>query len=537
MTSPPAIIIRTMADFDALPEDMQRKVKRQAKVQKARESVAGWAPIGPPTKHGRCILKPWQVNLTRRMEEVFRYVAENKAAQAKVKRVRIILVSAPPQVGKSESVSRRAPTWAMGALGLSVAVCSYAADLANGHSRAARRMMRSPEAIEVWPHLAEQSEQGDAKDTEKEWTVAPPTPKQASPEFISRGRKGLTGRDPDIIILDDMYEDANDYESSASRRQVDSFLRTAVMARLFERGGTVFDMGTRWGVHDTKGWWYARIAELEAAGLEVQVEEWRYPLKREAGKMDAMEDEREVGEYLTDTWDAAKEAGARVLYGRHHRAVLDCDPVEEDGGLYKLEHFEATYSEHPDIIARSCEATFLSADCAETQDGGDWTVLQRWGVKEGRAYWLGQRRGQWHEANVVLQVKDGRETWRTTGVLVEDTSSGKVVNTILEGKVPGLERVKVSGQGSKRARIRGTLALWRLGSVVVPSLDNAHTPWWHERDDAGLTIRDRMLALRGETEQMTGEVDDEADAATNFLRWWVGGGRKKPARMSRRRNF
>lgn len=503
-----------MPDLSAMSDEERRALRHALLLSEARESLAGWCEAGPPTELGPLRLYRWQRDCATRLEEAYRWAAVRDTSRT----IRIILIDALPQLGKSELVSRRGPVWGMATLGLSFGVASYAASLAEEHSIAARQLARSEQATAVWPHLARDTGRRQRQD---DWTVPVVDPEMPGARYLARGRDGaLTGRMVDVITLDDMYKDIGDYSSLASRREVDGFLRTSAAARLMERGGLLVDMGTRWGTQDTKAWWHAKVEEMRRLGLDVNFEHWSYPLR--ARENDTMG--REPGEYISDNWTPEKEAAARALYGEDHRAILDCDPVDPSGGLYKRDrHLCHHYDEPPSVARVLCRARYLSVDAAETEGGGDWTVVQEWGIRErdGKLLWLSQVRVQVDSLGVVRVVGAERDRARPNASLIENTSGGKVANAVLGGRVPGIVPVSVSGKGSKRDRIRGTLALWANGDVLVPRDLGDETAWYYGRDKDGLNVPDRLCMLRGERPDMRGEVDDEADAATIFLTHYI----------------
>lgn len=503
------------AIIDALTIEERREARRLVRLAQARTSLAAWCEAGPPTELGPMRLRPWQQDLAPRLDEAYAWLARRDDSRT----IRIILIDALPQVGKSEMVSRRGPAYAMARYGLSFGVASYGASLAEEHSIAARALLWSEEARTVFPHLAREHGRRQRQD---DWTMPVMDPKQPGARYLARGRDGaLTGRMVHGIVLDDMYKDIGDYSSLASRREVDGFLRTSVAARLMERGGLLIDMGTRWGTKDTKAWWYEKIGEMRDQGLAIQFEHWSYPLRAREG--DTMG--RPVGAYIDSNWTPEKEAAARIMYGADHRAILDCDPEDPSGGLFKRGvHLCHTYPEHPKIAAATCSATYLAVDTAETDGGGDWTVIQWWGVRGSQSLLLRQWRGQWGDREVVRQIGDAIQECRPTGTLIEATSAGKVALAVMRGHVPGLVSVPAAGQGSKRDRIKGTLLLYANGDVLFPDRHGDATAWMYQRDDAGQDLIDRLAALRGERPDMRGEVDDEADAATVFLRWRVDQG-------------
>jgi len=83
--------------------------------------------------------------------------------------------------------------------------------------------------------------------------------------------------------------------------------------------------------------------------------------------------------------------------------------------------------------------------------------------------------------------------------------------------------VPTSGRGSKRDQIQGTMSLWLRGLVRLPMPAN-DPGWCYTEDEDGLNLPTRLLRLRGDRPDMRGEVDDEADAACQFLRYRMESG-------------
>ena len=503
-----------MADLACDKKRAMEVLDEECRVIESRAGdIATWAESGPEGEYGPYRLRGWQRNLFERLGPVFA-----RAADPDDKYIEIILIDAIQQSGKSSAI-RRALAWFVAKYGLPVGFLSCNDNLAKEHTQGTKDVLRYEFATRAFPHLGDTPKDGQRKlkDAEHHFSVPNINPGRPPVQIQSAGRKaGLEGRPLAVVACDDLYSTIEDASSVANNRQVNGMLKSSALPRVQQFGGVIIDISTRKGATDSKAFWLGKAKELEAAGKTVRIQRWSYPLRGD-------EDFRYGSEgYLTEEWDQDKEDEQRILMGDDAVILLDGQDPADTAGLYRLRHFKHTYEEHPAVIARTCESTHISADCAETDGAGDWTVIQWWGIRGGVAFLLGQHRGQWGDHEVIDQINEARREWEPMGVLVEDTSSGKVANSVMRGKVPGLEPVKVSGQGSKRARIKGTLSLWAMGSVCVPSQDNANAPWWHEKCPKDRkTIRQRLLALRGATPKMTGEVDDEADAATNFLRWWV----------------
>ena len=452
-----------------------------------RSSLAGWCEYGPPTERGAFVARRWQRHLAARLERFADEVAAGRSPR--------LIIHAPPQSGKSEIVARRFPVWCL-ARGLSVALCSYADTLAVEHSIAARGIAQSPEAGRLWPHLTRPSEGArDARgrmlrDTLDDWTV-PASGDRPPPRYLARGvGGGLSGRSVDLVVIDDPFQDAGDAASASRRAAVWSWYLSAVRARVDANGGGVIVMHTRWHVDDLAG----RLERETAEPWEVL----SYPLI--AGEHDATG--RAPGEPL-DGWTLEAAERTRLVVGsRLYAAMYQGRPTLDEGALIRRVWLSHRYDELPEVAARRCDVTVLSLDPAATEGSGDHSVLQWWGWQGGRAYLLGQWRGQWAYPTLRQTVLDVHAKVRPSALLVEDTSSGRALADELARAVSGL--VRVPAKGAKASRIAAETPAMEAGSVLLPS----GGPWVGD-------LVERLVVITGEGD----EVDDEADAMAMALRW------------------
>ena len=123
-------------------------------------------------------------------------------------RIRKLIVSMPPQHGKSVGASTLLPAYMLGLNpDLRIAVASYSASLASKFNRRVQRILESREYAEIFPET-----------TIKRGTK-PAAYIRTSDEveiighdgaLLSVGREGsLTGNRVDCFILDDLYKDKN----------------------------------------------------------------------------------------------------------------------------------------------------------------------------------------------------------------------------------------------------------------------------------------------------------------------------------------
>lgn len=498
---------RRLAEVDA--ELARRKLRALA-----ADDVAAWAEYAPPTLVGPMLLRRWQRHALSQVQAMEALLRQPDG------RVHVWLVSAPSQEGKSE-LMRRSVCW-LAARGWSGAVVTYAGEVAEEHSRATRDYLRSDRGLEVWPHVAtmrdvkptaRQVAEGDSGRSRMHAYTVPARGNRRSAHVLALGRRGsITGRTTDWLWLDDMYQSAADYLSGASRREVDTVLRTAVAPRLLTRGGHLLCWATRWGEYDVHAMLRAMIAEAEARGGEVVLHDVEYPVRARADSPDG----RAPGEAISPGWNQpGREATARAFYGRYASAILDCTPSPDGGAAWPLEYLSHRYDVEPRAMAAMCERSALVVDAASTYGGGDHSVIQWWGWIGPRAYLLGQWRGQWDYVALRERVKDLHASCRTgperrvaPAVVVENASAGRQIVQELQRALPGVEAV--TPVGSKLARWQAAQPMCAAGQVLLP--EARHMP---EVAD----IIDRLLRLTGTGD----EVDDEADTMAHALTWGASG--------------
>lgn len=486
---------------------------QDAKRELARRKLEWWCRMGPPTMQGPMAPTRWQLDLCPRLDLLRMEALRRQGTPQSVHSVRIVLISVPPQEGKTEIVTRRWVSHLLAA-GLSCAIISYSASLASQISDETRAIIRSPEALAIYPHLGGET----SKDASADWTV--PSPRQMSHgapdvQLLARGKTGggLTGRSPDVIVLDDMYQDAVAYGSAAERRNTDTYVRTAAMARLWARGGMLVCVGTRWGTEDT----HAMLSEIADAmtaaagpdGATVEVERWDYPLVASPSRPDLMG--RQPGEYVSHRWDQAKERMARASYGRHASAILDCDPRDMDGPIWQRRHFAHRYTEDCESMAARCDLTILSVDGAATEGGGDYTSIRRWGWIGPDSYLLGAWRGQWGFSTLMSTLTDLSHDLSPDAIVIEDASSGRQAIQQLRNKLRGV--IPYQPRVAKAARWDAVLPAYEAGQVHMPMAH--HAPWIAQSID-------RLVVLTGQGD----EIDDEADADAQAHLWWMERKRK-----------
>ena len=325
--------------------------------------------------------------------------------------------------------------------------------------------------------------------------------------FVASGRRGgIEGLPLDIVITDDLYKTIRDAQSPATNKLVNDLLESSAWGRVSEYGGEIWDIGTRRGKKDTKGFWRSKRKEVEAAGETLPLTEHSYPLR---GPEPWRYGPRG---YITANWDESKERIARAFLGRYAGPLLDCTEIEDVGGLIPAEALAGRYPEHPEIARASASEVWVSMDSAETDGDGDWTSIGTYAIRDTYADRVHGIRGQFGPEEVIRQLVDEVRRVRPRYTLIEYTSSGKMAALVIENN-PELRRltqvVRGTPAGRKRDRIVGAIPAM-ISSVRYPA-PGPDTAWCYGTDEHGLDYFQRLRKLRGDRPDMRGEVDDEAD--------------------------
>lgn len=171
-----------------------------------------------------------------------RAVADFKAGKSTY-----LIVTVPFRHGKSEIISRKFPPFFFGHFPDSeVILTTYAQDLSDQLSRAARAVMRSPEYREVF--CLEKLEISAESASVKTWDIAGHAGK-----FQAMGIEGgATGRGAHLLIVDDYLKGRSDAESEPTRKTLWENFSGNLMTRLAPVHIVVI-LATPWHVDDLIG--------------------------------------------------------------------------------------------------------------------------------------------------------------------------------------------------------------------------------------------------------------------------------------------
>lgn len=364
-----------------------------------------------------------------------------------------LIISMPPQEGKSTRVGRDFPIWALTRNPeLRIITGSYAQSLANRNGRAVRN------AIAAHPNLGVTIAHDNG--AASEWTL---TGHQGGMLSVGRGA-GVTGRPADLLIIDDPLKDRAEADSATIRDTCWDWWTDALSARLAP-GAPVVLILTRWHEDDLAG----RLQSMDTdAGWRVV----NIPAQCEDPASDPLR--RSVGEFMvsargrtTAQWQARKTtAGPRTW-----AALYQGHPSPPEGGILRRDAWRY-WRELPQLdqcnVVQSWDLAFKGGVTS------DFVVGQVWAQHGADLYLIDQTRGRLTFSETLAAIRELTVKWPQSGAkYVEDKANGPAVLDALRHEIPGL--TPVTPEGGKEARANAVTWLVDAGNVWLP--DPTSHPW------------------------------------------------------------
>ena len=400
-----------------------------------------------------------------------------------------LIITMPPQEGKSQRVARDFVVWAlMDDPDRRIVTGSYAQSLANRNGRAVRNMIAThPElGLSIAP------DHGAAG----EWGLSGHMGGVVS---VGRGA-GINGKPADLVIIDDPLKDRPEADSETIRDTCWDWWREAISARL-SPGAPVILITTRWHEDDMVG----RLTTLDAdAGWIVL----NIPAQCEDPETDPLQ--REAGEFMdsarrrtTAQWQQRKStAGPRAWASLYQGAPSPAAGGYFDKNKWDRYHAPLWILDGPTHLVNGGDELVQSWDLAfKGTKTSDWVVGQVWWRRGADLYLIDQVRGRWGFNETATQIMALSAKWpQTMAKFVEDKANGPAIMEYLSAKIPGL--IPVEPEGGKEAR----------AAAVDPFIAarNVHIPADHMNDWVAGFVEEAAAFPNG-------KHDDQVDAATQAI--------------------
>jgi len=370
---------------------------------------------------------------------------------------RRLMILEPPQNGKSEQVSRRFPSFALGRKpNLRIIACSYGDTLAQDMSRDVQKIIDSAEYRAVFPKTRLAESRDTEKRTQGQFDVV-----GHRGYYIAAGVMGaITGKTADIGIVDDPIKNREEAESETYRDRVWDWYTSAFMTRQFGSTGAIIICLTRWHEDDLAG----RLLALAASNPDAD----QWDVVSLPAIAEVADEYRAVGEAL---WPAkyplSELRRRRAGMGEYDWAALyQQHPAPSGGGLFKEEWFADRFVDAAPVVARRARGW----DTAATDGGGDYTCGVKIAESGGIFYVEDIVRGQWSPARAEANMKLTIELDGLNCAQREEKEGGSAGKTVIDARtktLAGKDYQGVTISGSKVTRSKPFRVQCEAGNVRI----------------------------------------------------------------------
>lgn len=276
-------------------------------------------------------------------------------------RIKKLIISCPPQHGKSNGSSIYTPAMMLGRNpDLKIATICYSAGKARKFGRGCKNLIKEPTYQDVFEMRFPTQKDKDLINTAEETEVVG---HDGSLKCVGY-QGGLTGDPVDVLLMDDLYKDWKEANSPTIRENVIDWYNTVADTRLHNNSQQLI-VFTRWHEEDLVGFIEKKETVIELKNWDDISEDngdvW-YKINFEAIKMGEPTeiDPREKGEALWPNRHSLKKLkSARAKDPIKFESLYQGNPESKEGMLYG--EFQ-TYTKPPENIRQRTSYT----DCADT---------------------------------------------------------------------------------------------------------------------------------------------------------------------------
>lgn len=356
----------------------------------------------------------------------------------------ILVLSTPPQHGKSMTVTETLPSWYLGRNPLHrVIEVSYSETFAEKFGRRNRAKIEE-HGNEIFgiklaksPNSAVEFELDNHKGG-----------------MISRGvTSGVTGNGANLFIIDDPVKTQQEADSESYRERIWDEWNSSYKTRLAP-GAKIIVIMTRWHEDDLAGRIIAREKNVEILNLPCEAEE-NDPLGRKVGDAlcpEIKKDNKWLADFKSGYTDGTRSWNA-LFQGR---------PTSAEGNMLKREWWQY-YDELPDIVD-----WIMSVDAA-FKDGkdNDYVAIQVWGKTGANMYLVDAVKRHLNMPDTVREILRLRAMYpKCPATLIEDKANGSAIVQVLRHDIAGI--IPITPEGGKVARVNAVSGAIESGNVYLP---------------------------------------------------------------------
>lgn len=365
----------------------------------------------------------------------------------------ILLLSTPPQVGKSVTITETLPSWYLGRHPEHrVIEISYNSDFAKRFGR------RNREKIKEFGDLFGIGLSPETKSVE----MFELSNKRGS--MLSTGvTAGVTGNPCNLMIIDDPIKNREGADSESERQKLWEEWLSSYKTRLAPKKAKVIVIQTRWHEDDLFG----RLSKDPFATV------MNFPMEAEENDLLG----RKPGEPLVP------EIGKDANWLKHFKMAMEQGDVETEGES-GIRAWNALYQGRPtsaegNMLRREWwqdyeytddmefEHLLLSVDAAfKDYETSDFVVMQIWGKRGPNIYLIHQIRKHLNFQATMENIMQLKALYKVKEILVEDKANGSAIIQVLRRKIEGI--IPVEPRGSKESRVNAISFAIESGNVYLP---------------------------------------------------------------------
>lgn len=355
----------------------------------------------------------------------------------------ILVLSTPPQHGKSMTVTETFPSWYIGKNpNKRCIVACYNDDFAGKFGR--RNKSKTDEYGKFIFNITL------SKSSDRDIEVA-----NHSGGIITRGiMSGITGNSADLIIIDDPIKNRQEADSVTYRERLWEEWQNSIKTRT-QAGSKIIIIQTRWHEDDLAGRVIREENNVEVVNIPVEAEEGDI-LGRNVG--DALCPEIGKDNEWLRSFKASYTGGMRAW-----NALFQGRPTSEEGNIFKREWWQYydALPEHMPLKVISVDATFK--DNADS----DYVAIEVWGKANADFYLIDmiKRRMDFPETCRAIKAMNAKYPDKHA-ILIEDKANGPAIIAMLKHEIPGI--IAIEPKGSKVARANAVTGIIEGGNVYLP---------------------------------------------------------------------
>lgn len=363
----------------------------------------------------------------------------------------ILLLSVPPQHGKSISITETLPAWYLGKYpDKKWILCSYNSEFASSFGRKNRQKCE-----EFNTKLFPGFKMADYPCNNIEFETT-----RKGGLYSAGILAGVTGHTADFFIVDDPIKTREEADSATTKEKIWNEYLSSVRTRI-KPGGKLIVIQTRWAEDDLFGRIQQQEKNVTVINLPCECEDAAIdPLGRNVG--DALCPEIGRGNaWLRDFKEVYKsKEGSRAW-----TSLYQGSPVAMEGNLLKREWWRY-YDE--DWKQLDLPYIIISVDAAfKDGDDNDYVAIQVWGKRNKNYYLLDAIKKHLNFVDTLAAIRNFKSRYEDTiFILIEDKANGTAIINVLSDEMEGV--IPVKPEGGKVTRANAVSPAIEAGHVYLP---------------------------------------------------------------------